>query len=68
MLFVAGTVTDLWVPSSVTVALLGVQLSGAVSSADCSSARSDVPADGHRRIMFEPERVMEGIDGNGYWF
>jgi len=57
-LFVAGTVTDLFIPSSATLVVFVTQLGGA-SAPDCSNAKPNVSADGHENIRSEPERTSE---------
>src|SRR5439155_7862613 len=54
-LFVAGTVTNLLVPSSVMLAVFGTQLGGADSLPACSNAKPAVSADGQETIKLAPE-------------
>ena len=55
--FVAGTVIDLLVPSSVMGEVFGSQVVGGVRAADCSKLKSAVLADGQ-------ERVRSVVDGS----
>ena len=50
MLFVAGRVNDLLVPSSVTRAVFVTQLTGAVSVPACSNAKLVVSTDGQEPL------------------
>src|SRR5213596_2382255 len=54
-LFVAGRVTDLLAPSSVTLAVFGTKLGGADSLPACSNAKPAVSADGQETIKLAPE-------------
>jgi hypothetical protein len=54
-------VTDLFVPSSVMVALLGAQFTGAASVLACSNAKSDVFGDGQETTASPPERMAESV-------
>jgi hypothetical protein len=49
--FVAGTVTDFFTPSSVMAVVFGTQLAGALTTPARSNANSAVSADGQE--MFE---------------
>ena len=57
--FVAGMLTDLLVPSSVTLAVFLVQLAGAASTPACSNAKLAVLANGQETITSAPERSTE---------
>ncbi len=54
-LFVAGTVTDLLVPSSVMVAALVTQIGGGASVPACSNSKLAVSTDGQETITFVAE-------------
>lgn len=58
-LFVAGRVTDLWEPSSVTLAVFVTQLAGAASVEACSNTKPVVSADGQETFTSVPERSTE---------
>src|SRR6266576_5715799 len=60
-LLVAGRVTDLLVPSSVTLAAFVTQLAGAASVPACSNAKLAVSIDGQETITFVPERSSERV-------
>ena len=57
----AGTITALFVPSSVMLPLLGFQ-SGAVPSVlDSSNAKLAVSAVGHETVVLFADRAMESV-------
>src|SRR2546422_4608402 len=58
-LFVAGMLTDLLMPSSVTRAVFVTQLAGAASVPACSNAKTAVSTDGQETITSVPERTTE---------
>src|ERR1041385_288752 len=58
-LFVAGSVTDLLLPSLVMLAALAAQLAGEASAPTCSSLKSAVSAEGQETITSGPERRIE---------
>src|SRR6266699_293333 len=60
-LFVAGRVTDLLLPSSVTLAVLVTQLAGAASVPACSNTKLAVSTDGQETITLVPERNTESV-------
>ena len=60
-LFVAGMVTDLWAPSSVTVAELVTQPAGAASRPACSNAKPAVSTAGQETVTFALERSTESV-------
>src|SRR5207245_10233134 len=63
-LFVAGKVTDLWVPSSVMLAAFVTQLGGGASVAACSNVNLAVSPDGQETIIPPcgmPERSTESV-------
>ena len=65
-LFVAGRVTDLLVPSSVTLAVFETQLAGAASVPALSRAKPDVSGDGQETItLVAPERRIESVGSVG---
>src|SRR5947208_1355170 len=60
-LFVAGRVTDLLVPSSVTLPVFVTQLAGVASVLACSNAKPAVSADGQETITSVLERSTESV-------
>src|SRR6267143_5626002 len=57
--FVARTVTDLLVPSSVTLAVFVAQLAEVASEPDCSNAKLVVSTDGQETLKLLPVRTTE---------
>src|SRR5207249_6438804 len=63
-LFVAGKVTDLLLPSSVTLAVFVTQVAGAASVPACSNLKLAVSADGQETVIPPcgmPERSTESV-------
>src|SRR5437870_633894 len=63
--FVAGMVTDLLVPSSLTVASFGTQLAVAIGSAVSSNAKSAVSADGQETVTLVLDGSKESNGSSG---
>ena len=55
----AGRVTDLLAPSSVTLAVFVTQLAGGANVPACSNAKPTVSTDGQETITSVPERSTE---------
>src|SRR2546425_3738741 len=64
-LFLAGRVTDLFVPSSVMMAELVTQLAGAASAPACSNPKPVVSADAHETVTCVSERSTESAGRAG---
>ena len=64
-LFVPGRVTDLLMPSSVTVAELVTQPDGAASGPACSNAKPAVSTAGQETVTFLLERSTESVGSAG---
>jgi hypothetical protein len=60
-LFVAGMITDLFVPSSLTSAVFETQLVGALIRSARSKAKPSVSADGQETITSVAERPIESV-------
>ena len=63
-LFVGGSVTDLLVPSSLTLAEFVTQLPGAPTAPACSKVKSAVSTDGQETLTSAPARRIES-SGSG---
>ena len=57
----AGRVTDLFAPSSVTLPVFVTQLAGAVSAPACSNAKPAVSAEGQETMTSGPDRTTESV-------
>ena len=64
-LFVAGRVTHLLVPSSVTLAVFVDQLGRAGSVPVCSNAKPGVSADGQETVISDPEHIIDSLGRSG---
>src|SRR5439155_7433128 len=62
-LLVAGTVTRLFVPSLLTLAVFETQVVGEVSVSVCSSAKSAVSDEGQETVISLPEGWTESVGG-----
>ena len=59
--FVAGNVTHLFVPSSLTLVVFETQLAGAARVAACCNPNPSVPPEGQETITSLPERSTESV-------
>src|SRR2546429_4494082 len=64
-LFVAGMVTDLFVPSSLTLVELVTQPAGVASAPACSKAKPAVSREGQETLTAVSERSTESIGRAG---